>query len=288
MINPMRFSSNQGSYITAFVAVSLLLPGGQLQAGTSTREVKTPAVPSHGHQHHKHSKHSNHSHHRKTHTPKFHPVATFDDPYGDEQLQKALDPLEKINRGTFAFNAQFYRFVTKPLAEFTNFILPPPVRTGLENVVANLDSPVRITSSLLQGKVKRSAQETSKLLINSTLGVGGLWKASNRFPELKNIPSEDMGQTFGVWGVPAGPYLVVPILGPSSARDLPGKAADSCLNPSFWLKGHSISKIAGASKAVIENPKRMSTYDDATKDALDPYISVRESFTSYRKKAVEK
>lgn len=286
MINPMRFSSNQGRYITAFWAAAILLPGGQLQAGSSTREINSPAAPSHGKKHRKHGKPR--KAHSPTHSPKFHPVATFDDPYGDEQLQQASDPLERMNRGTFAFNAQFYRFVTKPLARFTNFIFPTPVRISLENAVENLEAPVRITSSLLQGKVKRSAQETGKLLVNSTMGVGGLWKASDRFPEFKNIPREDMGQTFGAWGIPSGPYLVLPILGPSSARDFPGKAADTCLTPSFWLREYSAGTIASASKSVIENPKRMSVYDDATKDALDPYVSVRESFTSYRKKAVEK
>lgn len=281
----MRFSSNQRIYVTAFAAVALLISSDQLQAGTSSSEIQPPASPRSGQRLRKH--HKSHGS-RRTPKPKFSPVATFDDPYGDEQLQQAFDPLEPINRGTFAFNAQLYRFVTKPLADFTRFILPAPVLTSLENAVQNLESPVRITSSLLQGKVKRSAQETGKLLVNSTLGIGGLWKPSERLPDLKNVPSEDMGQTFGVWGIPAGPYLVVPIIGPSSARDLPGKAADACLAPSFWLGGHSAQRIASASKAVIENPRRMSAYDDATKDALDPYISVRESFTSYRKKAVEK
>jgi phospholipid-binding lipoprotein MlaA len=225
---------------------------------------------------------------RKKRAAEFNPVATVDDPYGDEQVRQSLDPWEKFNRGVFAFNHQFYRFVAKPLARFTKLILPPPLRTGLENAVENIESPVRITASLLQGKFERSGRETGKLLVNSTLGIGGLWKASDRIAALKNVPSEDMGQTFGTWGIPAGPYLVLPVLGPSSARDLPGKAADACLSPTLWLNENTVSTITSISKGVIENPNRMETYDAATQDALDPYISMRESFVNYRKNAVAK
>jgi phospholipid-binding lipoprotein MlaA len=259
--------------IAALVS-ALLIPIDAAIAVGSSKEIKRPVL--HSKKHRIHSK------------PEFNPVATHDDPYGDEQVREASDPFEKMNRGTFAFNHQVYRFVTKPLAKFTNFILPKPARTALEHAVANLESPVRITSSLLQGKVRRAGQETGKLLVNSTLGIGGLWKPSDRIDSLKKVPSEDMGQTFGKWGIPAGPYLVVPVLGPSSVRDLPGKAADACLSPTMWLNENTLSTITSVSKAVIENPHRMEMYDDATSDALDPYISMREGFTSYRKRAVEK
>ena len=260
--------------LTAILASALLFPSGTAVAGAESKKISEPAFSSK-----KVRKHS------KT---EFTPVATHDDPYGDEQVRKASDPFEKMNRGVFAFNHQFYRLVTKPLAKFTNFILPTPVRTALEHVVENVEAPVRITSSLLQGKFKRAGQETGKLLVNSTVGIGGLWKPSDQIAGLKDVPREDMGQTFGKWGIPAGPYLVVPVLGPSSMRDLPGKAADSYLSPTVYLNKHTLSTITGVSKAVIENPHRMEIYDDTTSDALDPYISMRESFTSYRRSAVER
>ena len=211
-----------------------------------------------------------------------------DDPYADEDVPKTNDALEKVNRGTFKFNHQFYRFVARPVAKATVFIIPTPVLSALGNVLENLESPVRITSCLLQAKGKRAAQETGKLLLNSTLGVGGLWKPSDRMPELKDVPAEDVGQAFGKWGVPPGPYLVLPVLGPSSARDAVGKAADSLLHPSMWVNASGVKTAATATQAVVENPDRMEAYDAATQDALDPYIGMREAFTAYRAAAVRK
>ena len=104
-------------------------------ADTDTKQIKEPSRTS------KRSRHSKHE---------FNPVSTFDDPYGDEQIRQAPDPLEKINRGTFAFNHQFYRFVAKPIADVTKFMLPKPVRTALGNAIENLETPVRVASCLLQ------------------------------------------------------------------------------------------------------------------------------------------
>ncbi len=216
------------------------------------------------------------------------PVATEDDPYGDEQAHKTNDVFEKGNRKIFAFNHQFYRFVSRPIAKATTFILREHLLTALGHVFENAEAPVRITASLLQGKFQRAGQETEKLVVNSTIGVGGLWKPSDRINGLKDVPTEDMGQTFGTWGIPSGPYLVVPVLGPSSVRDLPGKVADLCLNPTTWLGSGDFKTWSAVSQNVVENPDRLDAYDGATADALDPYIAMREAFTSYRESAVKK
>jgi phospholipid-binding lipoprotein MlaA len=216
------------------------------------------------------------------------PYAAASTPEEEEIQPQASDPLERLNRGTFTFNHQVYRVLLKPLSRVTTFLLPEPVLDAVGNVFENIKSPVRISASLLQGKGRRAAQETSKLLVNSTVGIGGLWKASDRLAGLKNIPEEDFGQTFGVWGVKPGPYLVIPVLGPRSLRDLVGMGADTCATPQTWVSAGNLSTWATVADNVQRNPDRMQTYDDATKDAIDPYVSVREAYTSYRANVVAK
>ena len=221
-------------------------------------------------------------------TSKQGPTATADDPYADEVTKKSNDACEGLNRQTFKFNHQFYRFVARPIAKVTTFIIPPPVLNALGQALENLESPVRITSCLLQAKTKRAAQETGKLVLNSTLGVGGLWKPSDRVNSLKNVPPEDLGQTFGNWGIPQGPYLVIPVLGPSSVRDAVGKVGDTFLHPAQWVSVSGVKTAATATQAVVENPDRLDVYDATTKDALDPYIGMREAYLEYRAAAVRK
>ena len=259
--------------VASCLALSVLLPSTSLLAGSPDKPITGTERTS---RHRKHAK------------QEFHPVSTFDDPYGDEQVRQTPDPLEKINRGIFAFNHQFYRFVAKPVADATKFILPKPVRTALVHVIDNLETPVRVASCLLQGKIKRAGQETGKFIVNSTLGAGGLWNPAEKIDSLKAIPSEDVGQAIGSWGVPSGPYLVLPVLGPSSARDLVGKVGDVCLTPMTWISPHTVSTLTNASVAVVKNPDRMDVYDAATEDAIDAYISMRESYRSYRENEIRK
>jgi phospholipid-binding lipoprotein MlaA len=216
------------------------------------------------------------------------PSSSAPTPEEDELHRPASDPLERLNRGTFALNHQLYRFVLKPLSRVTTFLLPGPVMDAVGNVFENLKAPVRISASLFQGKGRRAAQEAGKLLVNSTAGVGGLWKASDRIDGLKNVPEEDFGQTLGVWGVKPGPYLVVPVLGPRSLRDLVGLGADVCASPQTWVAVGNLNVWATAADNVQRNPDRMQMYDDATKDALDPYVAVREGYSSYRQNVVDR
>ncbi len=277
-------------HATLASAIWLSIPSFDAQAGAGpiyqTQKKAEPSQDSHGKSRKLESKNVVSTAARSSHSASA--TTNADDPYADEDVPKTNDALEKVNRGTFKFNHQFYRFVARPVAKATVFIIPTPVLSALGNVLENLESPVRITSCLLQAKGKRAAQETGKLLLNSTLGVGGLWKPSDRMPELKDVPAEDVGQAFGKWGVPPGPYLVLPVLGPSSARDAVGKVGDSLLHPSVWVHVAGVKTAATATQAVVENPDRMEAYDTATQDAVDPYIGMREAFTSYRAAAIRK
>lgn len=200
--------------------------------------------------------------------------------------RKTRDPLEPLNRGIFQVNKQVYRFFLRPLAKATEAVFTKPVLKRVGNVFENAETPVRVASSLLQGKVKRASQETGKLLLNTTVGLGGIFRPSDKFESLSRVPSEDMGQAFGKWGIPDGPYLVLPILGPSSARDLPGKVADTALSPLTWLESSALRTSLNGTRALQQNPERMRVYDDAVEGALEEYIALREAFLDYRAEAV--
>jgi phospholipid-binding lipoprotein MlaA len=208
---------------------------------------------------------------------------------GVESKEAAVqDPLEPVNRGIFAFNHQVYRFVLKPLGKVTEFILPKPVLKAVDHAFENVDTPVRVVGNLFQGKPASALKETEKLLINSTLGVGGLFKVSDRFSRYRDLPKEDIGQAFGKWGIPHGPYLVLPVLGPSSSRDLVGKAGDIALNPITWLPHATLRNSIAGGRAVEQNPSQMKSYDQAIVGAVDRYVAIREGYISYRDEAVRR
>jgi len=199
------------------------------------------------------------------------------------------DPAEPVNRGTFWFNHQLYKFVLRPVSNAYDFVLPQPVRKAVYNVYDNLEFPVRLVNNLLQLNFKRSELETEKFLVNSVVGVGGILRVSDHIPSLANVPPADTGQTFAKWGVGHGPYIVVPFLGPRSARDMVGFVGDSALNPVTWVS------VGGASAAIslaITCPNsmrsvngRLKAYDAATQNAIDPYLAIRSGYVQYRQKA---
>lgn len=198
------------------------------------------------------------------------------------------DPLEPVNRGVFSFNHQLYRFVLRPLGRVTETLLTKPVLKALDRAFDNADAPVRIVGSLMQGKAERALLETEKLLINSSIGVGGLFKVSDHFGRYRAIPKEDIGQAFGQWGISAGPYLVLPVLGPSSSRDIVGKAADIALNPITWLPHQTLRNSIAGGRALEQNPSQIRSYDQSIEGSVDRYIAIRESYTIYRSEAVRR
>ncbi|MGA0175176.1 MAG: MlaA family lipoprotein [Chthoniobacterales bacterium] len=199
---------------------------------------------------------------------------------------KVHDPIEPVNRGVFWFNHQLYTFVAKPFSTVYKFILPEVVRKGVRNAYDNIRFPVRFVNHTLQGRLDRTAKETGRFLVNSTVGVGGLMKPADKMPALADVPKADTGQTFAKWGVPHGPYLVFPALGPTSCRDLVGTAGDVALNPLSWVSlafpGAAWTVGATAPSGAHSVPDQMDRYDAATKDSLDPYIAARTSYIQYR------
>lgn len=135
------------------------------------------------------------------------------------------DPLETFNRGVYKFNAQFDRYVFLPVVRGYEFVLPKVVRKGVSNFFANLADARNFVNNLLQGKAEGCVNSAMRIVLNTTIGIGGLLDPATPagYPKMK----EDFGETLGVWGLGPGPYLVIPIFGPSSIRDGTGLAFDS-------------------------------------------------------------
>lgn len=206
------------------------------------------------------------------------------------------DPLERINRGTFWVNDKLYTFILRPISKGYQLILPRPVRKGIDNAFENVKYPVRVVNCTLQGKFKRAGQETGKFVVNTVGGVGGIFRPAEKIPALANLPDEDTAQTLGKWGIPSGPYLVLPLLGPSSLRDGVGLVGDYALNPVNWPyfwwytshKNHDWTIVPPLSNTLRSTPGQLDRYDTVTKDAVDPYLSARSSYSQNRAESIKK
>jgi phospholipid-binding lipoprotein MlaA len=141
--------------------------------------------------------------------------------------ENARDPLEPMNRYFYGFNSAADRVVLKPLATVYTEVVPPPVRGGVTSFFGNFLDVTTAVNGLLQGKFKQAASDAGRVAVNSTLGLLGVFDVASRLGLERH--DEDFGQTFGYWGVPEGPYLVLPFLGPSNVRDA------LSLLPEFYL-----------------------------------------------------
>lgn len=144
------------------------------------------------------------------------------------------DPLEGFNRRVYAFNEGADKFLLRPLAVTYRFVLPDPVESAVGRVFDNLGELVNITNDVLQWKWKQAGNDTGRFLVNSTLGVGGVFDVA-RHMGLQRNEGEDFGQTLARWGVDGGAYLVLPFIGPSTLRDAPAAYLDSFLRPVRYI-----------------------------------------------------
>ncbi len=194
------------------------------------------------------------------------------------------DPIEPVNRGIFYVNDKLYRWVLKPVAKGYSYVVPEAVRTGVRNFFSNLGTPVRAVNTLLQGKIKETGTELARFVINSTVGMAGFFDAAKDWRlERKD---EDTGQTLGAWGLGNGFYLVLPFLGPSTARDAVGTVGDSFLDPLAYLLEPRDAIYARVLRAENELSFRLNEYDELTGAAVDPYVAVRDAYIQYRAKRV--
>ena len=201
------------------------------------------------------------------------------------------DPIEPVNRGTFWVNHQIYHYVLHPACKAYQTVLPSPVRRGIYNVFDNLEFPIRFVNDLLQFNFKKAGFETERFVINSTAGIGGVMNVSKKVPWLADMPKTDTDSTLAKWGVPAGCYIVWPIIGPKSLRDTVGFVGDLVLDPVTWVTYGAIGGIAGATTLAVTTPdaarnvsEKLDTYETVTHNSINRYQAIRSAYTQNRKK----
>ncbi|MDP7667867.1 MAG: VacJ family lipoprotein [Rhodospirillales bacterium] len=195
------------------------------------------------------------------------------------------DPLEPLNRVIFKFNELFRGFILGPATEIYSIFIPPPVRTAIGNVLANLRTPIVLANDVLQGRPGAAWQTTQRFAINSTLGIGGIVDRAAKMGI--EAHDEDFGQTMGVWGVGEGFYLVLPLFGPSNPRDAVGKhVVDGYFDPlDMWLDNTNRDAAVWARTSV----GGVDTYsgvvdelDQIRKTSIDFYAALRSMYRQKR------
>ncbi|TLY51399.1 MAG: VacJ family lipoprotein [Gammaproteobacteria bacterium] len=189
------------------------------------------------------------------------------------------DPWERMNRATYRFNDKFDRAIFQPAARGYRKVTPRFVQTGVSNFFDNLEYPVVMANDLLQGQFRPFVSDTGRLLLNTTVGVGGLMDPATRVGLDKN--DRDFGQTLGKWGVGTGPYLVIPILGPSDARDALGRVGDEYSNPRHYVRNAYVDYGLALLRA-IDTRTRLLEAQGAINSAYDPYAFVRNIYLQHR------
>ena len=210
-----------------------------------------------------------------------------EEPFPQETPPPALaDPLEPLNRVLFVVNDKAYFWVMKPVAKGYRAVIPEGVRLSVRNFFANIAMPIRVVNNLLQGKIRNSGVELLRFALNTTAGIGGLFDpAKDDFRLVAR--DEDLGQTFGKYGLGHGLYIVLPLLGASSLRDAIGLAGDAFLDPVNYLEDTEVLVGAKVLKTENEVSLRIGEYEHLTKSAIDPYVAVRDAYSQYRAKKVK-
>ena len=197
------------------------------------------------------------------------------------------DPLEDTNRTIFDFNQMVDRNVLVPVAKAYRTVLPDVVRDSLRDFLHNLRAPLIFANDALQGDFERAGETFARFTLNSTLGVGGLIDVAGRWGQLP-YHEQDLGVTFGVWGLPEGPYLVVPVLGPSNPRDLSGQVAEGFGDPfNYIVTGNPytlywIPFVRGGVSGVDQRSRYIETLADIERTSLDYYATIRSLYRQRR------
>jgi phospholipid-binding lipoprotein MlaA len=194
------------------------------------------------------------------------------------------DPWERFNRSMYSFNTTVDKAVLKPTAKAYRAITPDPVETGVINFFSNLDDVRIMVNNLLQFKLLNSLSDGGRLLINSTLGLGGLFDVATHIGLQKH--EEDFGQTLGYWGLDSGPYLVLPFFGPSTVRDGAGLPADMALNPVREVDDEATRNGLYILDAVSTRADLLRASTILEEAAYDEYSYLRDAFLQRRRSQV--
>ncbi|MBW2267957.1 MAG: VacJ family lipoprotein [Deltaproteobacteria bacterium] len=213
--------------------------------------------------------------------------ADDDDVYYDdgEDTGDGGDPWKGMNEAFFSFNEGLDRWFVEPVAKGWDFVLPDFAQRSIRDAFRNITFPVQFVNNLLQGKPAHAGRDVGRFIVNTTVGIGGLLDPASTIG-LK-ASEEDFGQTLGVWGVPAGPYLMLPIFGPSSVRDGFGLVVDTGMNvPSYFIPFYASVSLAAGS-AVNRRSMVIEELAAERRAAINFYEAVRSAYTQYREAAVK-
>ncbi len=195
-------------------------------------------------------------------------------------FRKINDPLEPLNRAVLEFNLVLDKAVLKPVAYVYRRCVPAPLRDNVHNFLSNMGSPVTFANDLMQGELDRAGTVMVRFAMNSSMGVFGINDVAAEFglPEHE----EDFGQTLAIWGVGAGPYLMLPIIGPANLRDGVGTAVDSVIDPFPRLASEELRLGATAGRAVDSRARNYDQFNELEERSLDFYAAVRSLYRQRR------
>lgn len=192
------------------------------------------------------------------------------------------DPYEDFNRQMFAFNDGLDRAVLEPVAKGYRAVTNEPVREGVSNFVSNIGEPVTFANEVLQGKLPQAAGTVGRFVINTTIGLAGIFNPAGSFGIERT--NEDFGQTLGVWGVGSGPYLVLPFLGSTSPRDLAGKPVDVAMDPLNYAQfdGDNETRLGILVLKGLSGRESAIEAIDGVRQQIDPYTTARRFYVRSR------
>ena len=194
------------------------------------------------------------------------------------------DPFEETNRGIFGFNRAIDQSVILPVANAYRDAVPSPMRTAVHNFLQNLNGPVIFANDVLQAQPKLAGNTIVRLALNTTIGIGGIFDIATQ----AGVPyhSNDLGITLATWGFVEGPYIIVPVLGPSNPRDLIGKVGDGFADPGNYFAGeyHVLVAVVARSAAtgIDERERNIDTLAEIERTALDYYATIRSLYRQRR------
>lgn len=215
----------------------------------------------------------------------------FDDEF---RVEKKSDPLSGYNRIMTNFNDGAYEYVFLPVSNGYKYVVHEEIRSSIGKFFHNILYPVRLVNNLLQGKVQNSVEETGRFVINTTLGVLGLFDPAKSYFEL-DAHEEDFGQTLGYWGVGAGPHIVLPFLGPSNLRDTISIYPNSLINPIDYQDNRSYNLAKDSTQSLyikgFQSINHLSLnsekYEKLRADAVDLYPYMRDVYEQLREKQIK-
>ena len=194
------------------------------------------------------------------------------------------DPIEPINRGIYSFNSTFDHYLFKPIAKGYDFVVPGPIKTGVTNVFQNVSDVQSLVSDALQLKGAKFGDDLGRVMLNTTFGIAGIFDLAT--PMGIERGNEDIGQTLGYWGIGAGPYLVIPFLGPSSLRDAVGRYGDAQINPVSFVSSVPVRNSLTGLSVVDARVGLFPAEDLLNQAALDKYTFLRSAYLQRRQSLV--